>query len=70
LTSWHCCSNPWVCKPPQILQSLLQLLHQGPHIQSNGWLQAYASVFVRLWQRLSGDSHIRLLSASTFCHLQ
>jgi hypothetical protein len=30
----------------------------------NGWLQASASVFVRLWKSLSGDSYIRLLSAS------
>jgi hypothetical protein len=33
--------------------------------QYNGWVQAYASLFVRLWQSLSGDSHILLLSAST-----
>jgi hypothetical protein len=30
----------WGCKPLQLLQSLLQLLHQGPHTQSNGWLRA------------------------------
>ena len=61
---------PWVCKPPQLLQSLLQLLHRGPHTQSNGWLRASASVFVRLWQSLSGDSHIRLPSASSSQHPQ
>ena len=38
--------------------------------QSNGWLWASASVFVSLWQTLSGDSHIRLLSTSTSDHLQ
>jgi hypothetical protein len=59
---------PWGCKPPQLLQSLLQLFHQGPPAQSNGWLQASASVFVRLWQSLSEDSHIRLLSARTSQH--
>jgi hypothetical protein len=32
------------------------------------WLQASASVFVRLWQSLSEDSYIMLLSASTFWH--
>ena len=36
----------------------------------NGWLQAPASVFVRLWQSLLGDSHIRLPSASTSRHPQ
>ena len=60
----------WGCKPPQLLQSLLQLLHQGPHIQSNGWQQASTSVFVRFWQSLSGDSHIRFPSASTSLHPQ
>jgi hypothetical protein len=34
---------PWGCKPPQ-------LLLQGPHTQSSGWLWASASVFVRLWK--------------------
>jgi hypothetical protein len=60
----------WGCKPPLLLQSLLQLLHRGPSVQSNGWLWAFASVFVRLWQSLSGDSHIRLSSASTSQHPQ
>jgi hypothetical protein len=56
----------WGCKSPQLLlQSLLQLLHLEPSAQSNGWLRASASVFVKFWQSLSGDSHIRLLSAST-----
>jgi hypothetical protein len=59
---------PWGCKPPQLLQSLLQLVYQGPLVWSNGWLRASTSVFVRLWQSLSGDSHIRLLSASTSWH--
>jgi hypothetical protein len=55
----------WGCKPPQLLQSLLQLLYQGPRAQSNGLLQAFTSVFVRLWQSLSEDRHIRLQSTST-----
>jgi hypothetical protein len=37
--------------------------HWCPHAQSNGWLQASTSVFVRLLKSLSGDSYIRLLSA-------
>jgi hypothetical protein len=64
LVSWHC----WVCNPPQLLHSLLQFLHWGPHAQSNAWLSASTSVFVRLWQSLSVDSNIRLLSASTSRH--
>jgi hypothetical protein len=56
------------------LQSLSASFHQlllwGPHTQSKGWLRASASVFVRFWQSLSGDSHIRLPSASTFQHSQ
>ena len=62
--------SSWVCKPPQLLQSLLQHLHWGLCPQSHGWLQASASVFVRLWQRLSGNSHIRLQSASISQHPQ
>jgi hypothetical protein len=31
------------------------ILHRGPHTQLNGWLQASAFVFVRLWWSLSGD---------------
>jgi hypothetical protein len=33
----HCCSLHWGCKPSQLLQSLLQLLHQGP-LNSVQWL--------------------------------
>jgi hypothetical protein len=55
---------------PQLLQSLLQLLHQGLHNQPDSWLQAATSIFVRLWQNLSGNSHIRLPSASTSWHPQ
>jgi hypothetical protein len=58
---------PWGCKSPH---SLLQFLHRGPCVQSNGWLKASAFVFVRHWHHLSGNSHIRLLSASTSRHLQ
>lgn len=32
-----------------LLQSLLHLLHQGPHAQSNGCLRASGSVFVKPW---------------------
>jgi hypothetical protein len=42
----------------------------GPCAQSNGWLWASASVFVRLWQNLSGDGYSRVPSASTSWQLQ
>ena len=42
----------------------------GCYAQSRGWLQASASVFVSIWQILSGDSYIRLLSACTSWHQQ
>jgi hypothetical protein len=61
---------PWGCKSPQQFQSLLQLLHQGPGTESNSWLRASSPVFVRLWKSLSGDSNIRLSSASTSRHPQ
>jgi hypothetical protein len=50
----------WDCKtlqPPVYFFSSI-----GEHCaQSNGWLRASTSVFVRLKQSLSGDSYIRLL---------
>jgi hypothetical protein len=70
LVSWHCCSPPWGCKPPQLLQSPFQLPYWGLHTKSNGWLWASTSVFVRLWQSLSGDRYVRLLSASSSQHQQ
>jgi len=42
----------------------------GTPSHSNRWLQASASVFDRLWQSLSGDSFIRLLSWCTSWHPQ
>ena len=60
----------WGCKLLHLLQSLLYLLHWGPHVQPNAWLWTSVSVFVRLQQSLSGDSDIRVLSASTCWHPQ
>jgi hypothetical protein len=57
-------------RPLQLLQSFPQLLYWGPCAQTDGWLQALVSVLVRIWQSLSGDSHIRLPSASTSWHQQ
>jgi hypothetical protein len=76
LVSWNSGGSDWLillfflwgCKSLQLLQSFLQFLHWRPHVQSNGWLQASASVFVSLWHGLSGDSHIRLFWACTFWH--
>jgi hypothetical protein len=53
----------WGSIPLQLLQYFLQFLHWGPHDQFNDWLWASTSVYVRLWQSLSGDSYIRPLSA-------
>jgi hypothetical protein len=60
----------WGCKPYQLLQFLLLFLHRGPCNQYNDWLWASASVFISLWQSLSGKSHIRLLSSNTSQHPQ
>jgi hypothetical protein len=38
----------WGCKPLQLRQSFLWLLHWGPHAQSNGWLRASTLVFDKL----------------------
>jgi len=40
----------------------------GSFAQSDFWLQPSASVLFRIWQNLSADSCIRLLSASTSWH--
>jgi hypothetical protein len=60
----------WGCKSLQLLGSFFYFLHWWPCAQSNEWLWASTSVFVRDWQSLSGDSYIRLLSASTCWHPQ
>jgi hypothetical protein len=53
----------WGCKLLQLLQSFPYLLF-GVLVLSpmDGWLQESASVLVRIWQILSRDIHIRLLS--------
>jgi hypothetical protein len=56
----------WGCKPLQLLWSFLYLLHWGTCDQFSGWLQVSTSV--RLWQSLSGESSIRLLSANISWH--
>jgi hypothetical protein len=66
----HIVVLPMVCKPLQLFQSFFKLLHWRPCAQSNGWLWTSTSVFVRLCRSFSGDSYIRLLSASTSWHLQ
>jgi hypothetical protein len=38
---------PMDCKLLQLLQSFPYLLHWGPCAQSNSWLQASTSIFVR-----------------------
>jgi hypothetical protein len=60
----------WGCNLLQLLWSFLYYLHWRPCAQSNGWLRASTSIFVRHWQSFSGESYIRLLSASTCWHPQ
>ena len=59
---------PWGYKPLQLLWTTLQILHWGPHAQSNSWLLVSASVFVGLWQGPSGDSYGMLLLVHASCH--
>jgi len=49
----------WDCKPLQLPQSFLLLLHWGPCSQLNGWLQVSASVFVMLFTPLFWADHHR-----------
>jgi hypothetical protein len=57
---------PWGCKLSSF-QSLLPPPHPllSPMVGCEH-LPLYLSVFVRLWQSLSGDSHIRLPFLGTF----
>jgi hypothetical protein len=69
LVVWYCWSSYGLQTPsaPSVLSLTLLL---GNRAQSNGWLGASVSVFVRRCQSLSGDSYIMLLSASTSWHPQ
>ena len=50
---------PWGCKPPQLLQSLLQLLHQGPMVGCKH-LSLYLSVSGRAFQETAiSSSHLQ-----------
>jgi hypothetical protein len=55
----------WGCKPLSSFSPFSNSSIGGPCAQSNGWLWASTSLFVRHWQSLSEGSYIRLLSAST-----
>jgi hypothetical protein len=59
----YCCSSYGPAKP---FSSLCPF--SSSSIGSVKWLRASSSRFVRLWQIHSGDSYIRLLSASTCWH--
>jgi hypothetical protein len=65
LVGWHCCSSYEVAKPFSSFSTSSNSLHWGPCAKSDGWLQASASVLVRLWLSLSGGIYINLLSASS-----
>jgi hypothetical protein len=68
LVCWHCCSLCGAANPLTSFSSFYNTSIRNPCAQSNGWLQSSASVFVRLWQSLSRDSHIRIPSARTSWH--
>jgi hypothetical protein len=55
---------PWAANPLSSFSLIFNSSITDP-VLSIGWLQAFPSVFVRLWQSLLGDSHIRLPSTST-----
>ena len=69
LVSW-CCFSYGVANPFISYIPCPNFSTGVPNAQSDGWLQASTSVSVRLWQSLSGDIHIRLLSRSTSWHQQ
>jgi hypothetical protein len=69
LVGWYCCLSYGVANP--FSSSVLPLTSPLGSPCSIRWLSARtASIFVRLWQSLSGDSYIRLLSACTSWHPQ
>jgi hypothetical protein len=70
LVDWFCCSPYGVANPFNSFSPFSTSSIGDPHTLSNSWLWASASGFVRLWQGLSEDSHIRLLSACTTWHPQ
>jgi hypothetical protein len=70
LVGWHCCSSCGVANLFIFFNSFPNASIWGPCAKSNDWLQESASVLVRLWQSLSWDSNIRLLSEYTSWHQQ
>jgi len=60
LVDWYCCSYYGVANP---FSSFSPFSNSSTGVPM---LQAFSSVSVRLWLSLSGDIHIRFLSASTF----
>jgi hypothetical protein len=68
LACWHCCSIHAPAKPLSSFRPFSNCTIGDPWGYSNGWLWASSSVFVGLWQSLSGDSYITLLSGSIYRH--
>jgi hypothetical protein len=69
LDCWHCYSLHEAANPLSFFSPFSISSIGNPWAQSNGGLLA-SSVYVRLWQSLSGDSNIKLLSASNSQHPQ
>jgi hypothetical protein len=70
LVSSYCCSSYGAANPFNSLCPFSNSFIGDPVLSPMDSLWATTSVFVRYWQSLWGDNYIRLLSASTCCHLQ
>jgi hypothetical protein len=64
---WYCCSSYGFANPFNYFSPFSNFSIKDTALS---WLLTSTSVFVRLWQGLSGDKHIRLLSAYTSWHPQ
>ena len=62
LASWHCCSLHGATNPLSSFRTFSNSSIWDPKLSP---MVGCDSVFVRLWQSLLGNSHIRFLSAST-----
>ena len=75
LVHWYCCSSYGIANPisslsPFSSSSIGKLMICPVTGCETTTVFVFASVFVRLWQSLSRDNYIRLLSASTSWHPQ
>ena len=68
LPCWHCCvPQLHCCCKPTSTPLFSPTPPWGPCVQPSVWLPASTSVFVRLWQSLSGDSRKYSFKCLTLC---